>query len=121
MAHDPAEGIAAVDEFLAAIPEPARSTLTTLRATLRSILPDAQERLSYAIPAFTVNGTPIAGYAAAAKHCSYYPHSGSVLDSLGDVINGYGRTKSALHFPLDQPLPDDLVRQLVAARLALLP
>ena len=121
MTRDRAAGVLAVDEFLDAVPEPAQSTLRALRATLRSILPDAGERLSYAIPAFTVNGTPVAGYAAAMRHCSYYPHSGSVLDSLGERIDGYRRTKSALHFPLDQPLPDELVRDLVQARLTLLP
>ena len=91
---------------------------TPLRGTLRRLLPDAEECLSYGVPAFRVPEGVVAGYAALTNHLSYFPHSGSVLGDLGDLLDGYERTRSALHFAIDQPLPEDLVRRLVEAKLA---
>lgn len=71
-----------VDTYLAGAPEPQRTTLETLRTTLRSILPAAEEGLSYGVPAFKVSGRPVAGFAYFKRHCSYFPHSGSVLEGL---------------------------------------
>lgn len=107
-----------VDEYLAAAPEPHRTTLHRLRATLREILPDATEAMSYGVPAFTVGGRAVAGYAHAKGHCSYLPHSGSVLQGMAHLLDGYDWSKGTLRFPIDQSLPPALVRQLVAARLA---
>jgi hypothetical protein len=59
-----------------------------LRATLRELLPEAEEALSYGLPAFVVGGKPVAGYAWAKRHCSYYPHSGAVLSELADELDG---------------------------------
>ena len=107
-----------VDDYLAAVPEPGRSTLESLRATLRSLLPDAVEGLAYGAPAFRVGGTAVAGFAAFRAHLSYLPHSGSVLASLDGLVDGYETSKGALTFPLDEPLPEQLVDALVRARLA---
>lgn len=109
-----------VDDYLAGVEEPKRSTLLALRATLRGLLPEAEECLSYGVPAFRVPEGVVAGYAALTHHLSYFPHSGRVLGDLGDLLEGYDRTKSALHFAVDQSLPEDLVRRLVEAKLALL-
>lgn len=106
-----------VDEYLEAAPEPHRSTLTQLRATLREILPGAEEAISYSVPAFKVGGKAIAGYAYFKHHCSYFPHSGSVLPVLGDELTGYRWSKGTLQFPVDQALPRQLVRRLVEVRL----
>lgn len=106
-----------VDEYLAAVPEPQRSTLQVVRERLRSALPDAQEVISYGVPAFSVDGVAVAGYAAAKKHCSYFPMSGSVLSGLADRLQGYDWSKGTLRFPVDEPLPQDLIAALVAARL----
>jgi uncharacterized protein YdhG (YjbR/CyaY superfamily) len=67
--------------------------------------------------AFRVHGKVIAGFAAFNEHLSYLPFSGSVLGQLGDELDGYSRTKSALHFTADRPLPEALVRKLIKARL----
>ncbi len=106
------------DEYLDGVPEPQRTTLDHLRRTLRSILPDAEEGLSYGVPAFKVAGTPVAGFAAFTGHCGYYPHSGAVLSELADELGGYRWSKGTLRFPIDEPLPEPLVRRLVEARLA---
>ncbi len=109
-----------VDGYLAGLEEPKRATLEALRRSIRAALPDAEECISYGMPAFRVDGKVVAGFAAFKNHLAYLPHSGVVLESLGDRISGYERTKSSLHFPVDVPLPDDLVRSLVEAKLALL-
>jgi uncharacterized protein YdhG (YjbR/CyaY superfamily) len=108
-----------VDDYLERAPEPQRSTLVALRATLRQILPHATEGISYGVPAFFVDGTPVAGYAYAKNHCSYYPHSGSVLEAMAAELTGYQWSKGALRFPKDQQLPAPLVNRLVQARLSL--
>ena len=106
-----------VDDYLAAAPEPHRSTLTQLRATLRELLPEASESLSYGMPAFKVQGKAIAGYAYFKNHCSFFPHSGTVLPGLASDLGGYEWTKGTLKFPADQPLPKPLVASLVDERL----
>jgi uncharacterized protein YdhG (YjbR/CyaY superfamily) len=106
-----------VDEYLRAVEEPKRSTLEALRRTILEIIPDAEQVISYRVPAFRVDGVTVAGFAAFRNHLSYLPFSGSVLSELADELQGYSMTKSALHFPVDRPLPKDLVRKLIAARL----
>ena len=73
--------------------------------------------ISYRVPAFRVDGKTVAGFAAFKDHVSYLPFSGSVLEQLGDELDGYAMTKSSLHFPADRPLPKTLVRKLIAVRL----
>jgi uncharacterized protein YdhG (YjbR/CyaY superfamily) len=107
-----------VDEYLRAVEEPKRSTLQTLRRTILEIVPEAEQVISYRLPAFRVHGKTVAGFAAFKNHLSYLPFSGSVLPQLADQLEGYAMTKSSLHFPVDQPLPKTLVRELIATRLA---
>jgi uncharacterized protein YdhG (YjbR/CyaY superfamily) len=106
-----------VDRYLQALEEPKRSTLETLRRTILEIVPDAEQVISYRVPAFRVEGRIVAGFAAFKNHLSYLPFSGSVLPQLADNLRGYTMTKSSLHFPVDRPLPKTLVRKLIAARL----
>jgi uncharacterized protein YdhG (YjbR/CyaY superfamily) len=105
-----------VDEYLRGIEEPKRSTLEALRRTILEIVPDAEQVISYKVPAFRVDGQIVAGFAAFKDHLSYLPFSGSVLPELAGELEGYTMTKSALHFPVDRPLPKTLVRKLIAAR-----
>jgi uncharacterized protein YdhG (YjbR/CyaY superfamily) len=106
-----------IDTYLAAVDEPARGTLEEVRRSILAVVPDAEQGISYGMPAFRVQGTVVAGFAAFPKHLSYLPHSGSVLGALGDELAGYQGTKSSLHFPIDQPLPRDLVERLVRTRM----
>jgi uncharacterized protein YdhG (YjbR/CyaY superfamily) len=106
-----------VDEYLRGIEEPKRSTLEALRRTILEIVPEAEQIISYKVPAFRVEGRIVAGFAAFKDHLSYLPFSGSVLPQLTSELEGYTLTKSALHFAIDRPLPKTLVRKLIAARL----
>ena len=74
--------------------------------------------ISYRIPAFRVDGKVVAGFAAFTQHLSYLPFSGSVLGALSDQLDSYARTKSALHFTPEHPLPARLVKALIDTRLA---
>jgi len=106
-----------IDDYLATLDEPKRSTLEALRRSILTAVPDAEQCISYGMPAFRVDGKVVAGFAAFKNHLAYLPHSGSVLDDLGDDLAGYSHTSGSLHFALDEPLPDDLVRTLVDAKL----
>jgi uncharacterized protein YdhG (YjbR/CyaY superfamily) len=109
---------AEVDAYLRDLGEPKRSTLEKMRSTILEIVPEAEQVISYGIPAFRVGGSTVAGIAAFKDHLSYLPFSGSVLAQLTDELDGYSMTKSSLHFEVDQPLPKALVERLIAARLA---
>jgi uncharacterized protein YdhG (YjbR/CyaY superfamily) len=108
----------AIDDYLRKVPEDRRRTLENLRAKIRTIVPEAQECISFRIPAFRVNGVVVAGFCATAKGCSYFPFSGSTLKALAGVISRYEQTKGALHFSSDEPLPLALVRKLIKVRVA---
>ncbi len=107
-----------IDAYLAALEEPKRGTLAQLRDTIMSIVPDAEQCISYGMPAFKVRGKTVAGFAAFTKHLAYLPHSGSVISTLGAETTPFTSTKGSLHFPTDTPLSKGLVEKLIAARLA---
>jgi uncharacterized protein YdhG (YjbR/CyaY superfamily) len=108
---------AEIDAYLAEVEEPKRSTLEQLRRSILRVVPEAEEGISYQVPAFRVEGKVVAGFAAFKNHLSYLPFSGSVLPKLAAELAGYEKTVSALHFPVDQPLPDALVEKLIDLRL----
>ncbi len=107
-----------IDDYLATVTGDRRAALEKLRKTIRSIVPRAEECISYGMPAFRLDGRVIAGFQATAKGCSYYPFSGTTLGTLAADLRSYGKTKSAIHFRPDEPLPAGLVRKLLRARIA---
>lgn len=114
----PPPGTSAIDAYLARVPADRRAALEQVRATIRAALPRAEECISYGMPAFRVEGVVVAGFLATAQGCSYYPFSGKTLATLAASLAGYSRTKSALHFAADRPLPATLIRKLLRARRA---
>jgi uncharacterized protein YdhG (YjbR/CyaY superfamily) len=107
-----------IELYLFGLEEPKRSTLAELRDTIAVIVPDAEQCISYGMPAFRLKGKTIAGFAAFKNHLSYLPHSGHVISQLAEETEGYTKTKGSLHFPEDQPLPKGLVKKLLATRMA---
>src|ERR1700722_20950424 len=97
-----------IDAYHSPVPPAQRAALAKLRKTIRSIVPRAEECISYKMPAFRLDGRIIAGFQATSKGCSYYPFSGTTLQTLAADLQGYGKTKSALHFHPDEPLPVSL-------------
>ena len=106
-----------VDEYLAGVPEPARSTLNKIRAVIRSAVPpEATETISYRMPAFKYKGV-LVWFAAFSNHCSLFP-TASVVEAFKNELKGFSTSKGTIHFPTDKPLPTALVKKLVKARLA---
>jgi uncharacterized protein YdhG (YjbR/CyaY superfamily) len=106
-----------IDSYLATFDEPKRTTLEELRRSILAVIPDAEQCISYGMPAFKVRGKTVAGFAAFKNHLSYLPHSGSVLEKLAEDLASYQATKGSLHFAIDEPLPRALVNKLVNTRL----
>src|SRR2546425_9344191 len=97
-----------VEEYLACVPEPARSTLNKMRAAIRSAVPfDATETISYRIPAFKLNGV-LVWYAAFADHCSLFP-TGSIVEGFKDELERFKTSKGTIQFPTDKALPIALI------------
>jgi uncharacterized protein YdhG (YjbR/CyaY superfamily) len=106
-----------IDEYLAGVPEPARSTLERIRATIRSAAPpEATEIISYRIPAFK-HKEMLIWFAAFTRHCSLFP-TASVLDKIKKELRGFSTSKGSIHFPADRPPPPELIRKMVEARVA---
>jgi uncharacterized protein YdhG (YjbR/CyaY superfamily) len=107
-----------VDEYLATVPEPARSTLNKMRATIRSAVPpEATEVISYRMPAFKHNRV-LVWFAAFSDHCSLFP-TAAVIEKFKNELKSFSTSKGTLHFPTNKPLPTALIRKLVKARVAL--
>jgi uncharacterized protein YdhG (YjbR/CyaY superfamily) len=107
-----------VDEYLARVPEPARTTLSKVRAVIRSVVPaEATEAVSYRIPAVQYNGM-LLWFAAFKNHWSLYPMGPAIVAAFQDELKGYHTSKGTIRFPLDQPVPTALVKKLVKARMA---
>jgi uncharacterized protein YdhG (YjbR/CyaY superfamily) len=106
-----------VDEYLARVPEPARSTLNRIRAVIRSAVPPAAtETISYGMPAFRYKEV-LVWFAAFSDHCSLFP-TASVIEAYKKELQGFYTSKGTIHFPTDKPLPAALIKKLVKARVA---
>ena len=106
-----------VDEYLAAVPQPARSTLNKIRAAIRSAVPpEATEIISYGIPALKHKGV-LVWFAAFSNHCSFFP-TASVIEAFKNELKGFSISKGTVHFPTDKPLPAALVKKMVKLRVA---
>ncbi len=107
-----------VDEYLAAVPQPARTTLNTIRAMIRSAVPpETTEAITYGIPTFKYKGSLLA-FAAFKNHCSLFPMSLAVIDTFKNELKPFLASKGTIRYPLDKPLPSALVKKLVKARIA---
>ena len=108
---------AEIDDYFESLDETSRATLEVVRSTIRELVPDVEEGLAYAVPAFRLDGTPIAGLSAARRHLSYLPHSGTVIATLAAELADFDTSKGAVRFPIDTPLPRDMVELLLTTRL----
>ncbi len=105
------------DAYLAKLSADKRATLEKVRKAIRAAAPDAEEGMSYGMPAF-IQGKPIAGYSASAAHCSYFPMSGAITAALAADLKKYNVSKGGFKFPIGKSPPATLIRKLVKARLA---
>lgn len=107
-----------MDEYIARVPLPARTTLKSIRAAIRSAVPpEATEAITYQIPTFKYMGSLVA-FAAFSKHCSFFPMSMAVMRAFKNDLRNVDTSKGTIRFPLAKPLSAGLVRKLVRARVA---
>jgi uncharacterized protein YdhG (YjbR/CyaY superfamily) len=106
---------ASIDAYIAAAPPERRPLLEELRATIRAAAPEAEETISYNMPAFAQNGT-LVYFATMKNHIGFYP-TASGIAAFQEDLAAYEGTKGAIHFPLDRPLPLDLIQRIVRFRV----
>lgn len=106
------------DEYLAAVPEDKRAALEKLREVIRSAAPRAEECMSYQLPAFRLEGKVLVLYGATAKHCSFFPGSGTAVKAHAGDLAGYRTSKGTIRFDPARPLPAALIRKIVKYRVA---
>jgi len=104
------------DEYLAALSDDKQRALERLRKSIKAAAPEAEECISYQLPAFRFKGKLLVAYGAAAKHCAFYP--GSVIEQLKGELKNYDTSKGTIRFPADKPLPVSLVRKVIKLRMA---
>ena len=105
---------ATIDEYLATVSSDKRAALGKLRKTIRAVVPRAEERISYGIPAFRLDGKPLVFFGAAANHCAIY----GLVGADDDELEGYDTSgRGTIRFQPDKPLPAALVRRLLKARI----
>ena len=104
-----------IDEYIESFPEEIQQKLEAIRALIHKIAPLAKEKISYQMPAFDQNGI-IVYFAAFSDHIGFYPTSSGVTDFEGE-LGEYKHSKGAIQFPLDKPLPMELIRRIVQFRL----
>jgi uncharacterized protein YdhG (YjbR/CyaY superfamily) len=105
-----------IDAYIASFPEQVQDILNTLRATIRAAAPDAEEKISYQMPTFSLKGN-LVHFAAHTNHIGFYP-TPSGIAAFQDELSGYKGAKGSVQFPLEQPLPLDLIQRIVQFRVA---
>ena len=107
-----------IKEMYNAAPKQHRQTMLEMRNRILEIVPEAEEVISYGMPAFKVDGDIVAGLLDNRNHVGYYPFSGSVLHQYPEELAKFSKSKAALHVPIDKPLTKTLLKKLIRARLA---
>ena len=105
-----------IDEYISTFPSDVQQILEKLRKAIHDSAPNAQEAISYGIPAFKLNGD-LVYFAAFKKHIGFYPRGPSAIEAFKDELSGYEQSKGTIRFPLDQPIPFDLVKRIVRFRV----
>lgn len=105
-----------IDTYIAMQPETVQPVLEKLRQTINAVAPDAEELISYGMPAFKWNGM-LVGFAAAKNHFGFYPWNGSTVEQFKDELKTFATSKGAIQFPIDKPLPVALVKKIVKSRM----
>ena len=104
-----------IDEYIAAFPQEVQALLQQIRTTIREAAPDAEETISYQLPTFRLKGN-LVHFGAFKKHIGFYP-TPSGITRFEKELAGYQRSKGAVQFPLDQPIPFDLIREITEFRV----
>jgi uncharacterized protein YdhG (YjbR/CyaY superfamily) len=108
--------VKSIDDYMALQPEKIQETLENLRQIIRETAPEAEEVISYGIPAYKYHGM-LVYFAAYKKHCSLFGGTGSLTEEMKDELKDYKTSKGTIQFTVEKPLPDELVRHIVKVRM----
>lgn len=114
---DKSAGPGSIDEYIAGFPPETRERLERIRSIARKAAPDAVETISYSMPTFDLSGRHVVHFAAFARHIGVYP-TPTGMDEFKEELSGFRTGKGSAQFPLDEPLPVDLIRRIVEFRVA---
>jgi uncharacterized protein YdhG (YjbR/CyaY superfamily) len=115
---DTATATVQIDATLAALPADQRAALQSLRQKIAATAPDAEETISYSMPAFRYHRRALVSYSAFKKHCSLFPMSAALIEAHHDELSGFVAAKGTLRFTPQHPIPDALVEMIVRERMA---
>ncbi len=106
-----------IDDYLKNVDPSKRTELERIRTLAKKIVPEAEEAISYGMPALKYHGKPFLGFDAHKNHIGIYPFSGQVIDALKDQLHEYGLSSGAIRVPLDHPIPESLLNQVIEYRV----
>ena len=107
-----------VEDYLAAVPEPSRSALEGLRQTIREVVPDATETISYKVPTFRYQDRALVAYGATETGCTFYVMSTDVFNAFKEKVKGFKTGKGSIRFEPDKLIPPEIVQNIVKARIS---
>lgn len=107
----------AIDDYLTSVEPSKRKELERIRALAKQIVPDAEEAIVYGMPTLKYQGKPFLGFDAHKQHIGIYPYSGQVIETLKGQLHGYGFSKGAIRVPLDHPISEEMLKQIIDLRL----
>ena len=110
-------GFRSIDDYIATFPEETQALLEEVRATIKAAAPEAEEKISYGMPAFALNGNLIY-FAKAKNHIGLYPASSGVPEAFKEELSRYKCTPGSIHLPINEPLPLELITRIVQYRVA---
>jgi uncharacterized protein YdhG (YjbR/CyaY superfamily) len=105
-----------MDDYLDGLPPAQKAALARVRAIVEGVAPEAEEGVSYGMPAFLYAGRPLLGFRAAKRHLSVLPFSAAAVDAVKDRLEGFDVSKGTIRFSPDSPLPEDVLVDVVQAR-----
>ncbi len=108
--------VSAMDDYLDGLPQEQREALARVRAIVDRVAPDAEEGVSYGMPAFLYAGRPLLGFRAAKKHLSVFPFSPAAIEAVEGRLEGFDLSKGTIRFSPDRPVPEDVLTDLVRAK-----
>jgi uncharacterized protein YdhG (YjbR/CyaY superfamily) len=109
--------MSAIDDYLEKLDAPQKEALERICRIAREAVPGAEEATSYGMPAFKVKGKPLLGFTVSQRHLSLHPFSPGVIDAVKDGLGGFELSKGTIRFTLDNPIPDEVLRRIIDARL----
>lgn len=105
-----------VDDYIASQPENMQASLEKIRQLIKTTAPDAEEVISYSMPAYKFHGM-LAGFAAAKDHYGFYPWNSTTVAQFKEELKNFSTSKGTIRFPTDKPLPAALIKKIVKARM----